>query len=523
MRARALHGPLPAPHPPSAPSPRLAGRGQGEGLPKAGEARELWVGVHLPLLAIEALSADSRSAPLAVVELEGQTQYIVAACEEAQRGGVRPQMSMAAALALVPTLETRPRNPQREQQLLEQLAMRAQRFTPRVSLVPPDGLLLEVKGSLHLFGGAEGLFQAFEAECRSAGASVLLALAPASLAALAGARAGKSFKVTNTSHLIGQVSSLPLITLRWPRETIERLEKMGVYSVGQALRLPRAGFARRFGTAQLASLDRLRGRDPGPGTRFRARERFQRRLDLLYELESHDVLLEVLQPLLQELGTFLQTRQCGITRLECLLHHRSVQVTRCLLRFAAPGANAQHLGKLLAERLATVPLPEPVRACELRTSLLVRRKLASSSLWRPGEHGGTAGSESSELVEHLRARLGHEAVYGMQIISGHRPETAWRLSEPGAASASALPPWPAFRRPLWLLPAPEPLSHSEGLPRYRGPLRLLSEPERVETAWWDGAEITRDYYKAVDVRGVRLWIYRERKAPHPWFLHGVFG
>jgi protein ImuB len=519
MRARALHGLLPdGLHPPSTALRVSIAKAAG----KASEARELWVGMHLPLLAIEAMSVES-PAPLAIVEPQGQTQYVVAACGEAQRGGVKPQMSMAAALALVPTLETRSRNIQREQQLLEQIAMRAQRFTPRISLVPPDGLLLEVKGSLHLFGGTEGLFQALEAECRTAGASVMLALAPVSLAALAGARAGKSFKVTDKSHLIGHVSALPLVTLRWPRETIERLEKMGVYSVGQALRLPRAGFARRFGTAHLAALDRLRGRDPGPSTRFRARERFQRRLDLLYELENHDVLLAVLQPLLQELGAFLQTRQCGITRLECLLNHRSAQVTRCSLRLAAPASNAQHLGKLLAERLATVPLPEPVRACELRTSLLVRRKLISNSLWQPGEHGGTAGSESSELVEHLRARLGHEAVYGMQIISGHRPETTWRLCDPGVASASPSPPWPAFRRPIWLLPAPEPLSHSEGLPHYHGPLRLLSEPERVETGWWDGAEITRDYYKAVDVRGVRLWIYRERKAPHQWFLQGVFG
>jgi protein ImuB len=223
------------------------------------------------------------------------------------------------------------------------------------------------------------------------------------------------------------------------------------------------------------------------------------------------------------LGEFLQARQCGITRVDCLLHHRIVQASRCVLRLAAPAANTKHLGKLLAERLATVPLPEPVRACELRTSLLVRRKSASSSLWQPGEHGGSVGSESSELVEHLRARLGHEAVYGVQIIAGHRPETAWRLCEPGVASASSSPPWAAFRRPLWLLPAPELLTHNEGLPCYRGPLRLLSDPERVETGWWDGGEITRDYYMAVDVRGVRLWVYRERMPPHSWFLHGVFG
>jgi protein ImuB len=61
------------------------------------------------------------------------------------------------------------------------------------------------------------------------------------------------------------------------------------------------------------------------------------------------------------------------------------------------------------------------------------------------------------------------------------------------------------------------------LPRRRGPLRLKSEPERIETGWWDGGEIARDYYTAIDPRGVRLWVFRERTAPHGWFLHGVFG
>jgi protein ImuB len=54
-------------------------------------------------------------------------------------------------------------------------------------------------------------------------------------------------------------------------------------------------------------------------------------------------------------------------------------------------------------------------------------------------------------------------------------------------------------------------------------LRLLSEPERIETGWWDGGDIARDYYTATDLHGVRLWIFRERTAPHRWFLHGVFG
>jgi protein ImuB len=76
---------------------------------------------------------------------------------------------------------------------------------------------------------------------------------------------------------------------------------------------------------------------------------------------------------------------------------------------------------------------------------------------------------------------------------------------------------------MWLLPAPRLLSEREGLPRRRGPLQLLGGPERIETAWWDGGDISRDYYVARDVHGVRLWIFRERLAPHRWFLHGVFG
>jgi protein ImuB len=79
------------------------------------------------------------------------------------------------------------------------------------------------------------------------------------------------------------------------------------------------------------------------------------------------------------------------------------------------------------------------------------------------------------------------------------------------------------RRPLWLLSVPRLLSQRDGLPRRRGPLRLVGEAERIETGWWDGGEIARDYYAAVDVRGARLWVFRERESPHRWFLHGMFG
>ncbi|MGB6450711.1 MAG: hypothetical protein WBE92_08170, partial [Steroidobacteraceae bacterium] len=148
---------------------------------------------------------------------------------------------------------------------------------------------------------------------------------------------------------------------------------------------------------------------------------------------------------------------------------------------------------------------------------------------------------STDLIECLRARLGVEAVHGLQVHPTHRPEAASRQVEVGAVEAQAKPsasgpardsrrsvpasapvPWPAFRRPLWLLPVPEPLSEIEGLPQRQGPLCLIGDPERIETGWWEG-EVARDYYHAVDMHGVRLWVFRERKKPHRWFLQGVFG
>jgi protein ImuB len=453
---------------------------------------------------------------------------------------------------------------------LERLAARAQRLTPRVSLDLPDGLLLEVKGSLHLFGGVECLSREMAGECSHLKMPCILAIAPTPLAASALARAGRKagapaalLVVTDPAQLIGKLSPLPLATLRWPQDTVERLARVGVRTLGEALRLPRAGFARRFGTAQLLALDRLTGRASDLKDRFEVRARFRRRRELLYELESHAALLAVLEPLLEELGRFLEARQCGVLALECRLQHRAVAPTRCVLRLAAPLADPKQLAALLGERLSALALPEPVRACELRSGPLVSRVLSSGGLWQPGEQGGGAAAQAPELIERLRARLGAEAVYGLQVVADHRPEGAWKVGEPVVTTstvqsglqndpvrnavnpsleARGSPSWrsasgqdhfairsevdkpgPCDRRPLWLLSVPGLLNERDGLPRRRGPLRLLGEAERVETGWWDGGEIARDYYTAVDGRGARLWVFREREPPHRWFLHGVFG
>lgn len=406
---------------------------------------------------------------------------------------------------------------------LRALAVHAGRFTPRVCLEPPDALLLEVKGSVHLFGDVPGLLREVRAEHARLGFTCRLALAPTALAALAAARTGREWAITDATRLIGSLAQLPLASLRCPPETLARLASMGVRSVGQVLRLPRAGLARRFGPQLPLLLDRLTGRSPDLRVRFAPPERFHSRRDLGYEVENQQHLLACLAPQLQELGRFLTSRQCGVRRLECRLRHRHVPPSRCVLRLAEATADIARITELLGERLQQLELPEPVRACALRSGGLEPLRAGSGALWQPGEHGGRSGAAGAQLIERLQARLGAQAVHGLALAASHRPESAWRSIEPAATGEACAELPTLLPRPTWLLAAPELLPERAGVPwRGNAPLRLLGDPERIETGWWDGGEIARDYYPAVDAAGTRLWLFRERAAPHRWFLHGLY-
>lgn len=517
------------------------------------EADELWLALFLPELWLTAAiraqtpraSSDAAAAaasvspvPLVILATHNRVQRVIATDGAARNLGITPGLSLASALALSPTLDARERDSRHERALLDELATRALRFTPRVSLERPDALLLEVKGSVGLFGGVQGLCEAVLQSCQQQAVPVQLALAPTPRAALAGARAGRSFRVTSMAQLVGELASLPLAALCWPPDQLERLASMGVRSIGQVLRLPREGFTRRFGKAQRLLLDRLTGlaADPRPG--FMARERFAGRCEPSHELTDHAAMLQFCEPLLADLERFLRSRQAGITSLLLRFMHRRPGglaserlVTPLRVRLVDPELAAQRFMSLLREQLAQLVLPGPVLRIEVRSGRLLPFAPCSNSLWRFGEHGGAPGSESPAFLERLRARLGPDAVYGLCLVPEHRPEAAWRVAEPrphdpqsrGTAKREGdAAPGAHLRRPLWLLRAPQPLSVHNDMPASAG-LALQGGPERIESGWWDGHDVARDYYLARDEQGVELWVFRERQVPHRWYLHGVFG
>jgi protein ImuB len=400
-------------------------------------------------------------------------------------------------------------------------------FTPRVVVESPDAVLLELAGSQRLFGGMPALLAALR---KAFPRPLQLALAPTPLAAVLLARAGRNCCITGVHRLAGRLASLSLVHLHWPEEILLRLRGMGVVTLGELLRLPRSGLARRIGPARLRQLDRLTGQCADPRAAIPAVARFSERIDPDHETTDRGRLLLALMPAFNRLEEFLRERQRGIMAVRLTLHFRHAPSQACIVRCVVPEYRAARFAALLAARLEALALPEPVRRMELTAGRLCRFVAASNELWTAGEHGGSAAAtQAPEFLQTLMARLGESAVYGLVQVDEHRPERQWFRAAPPVAGARIPPDAKYARYPLGLLAQPRPLKvvcdaagHVRQLLHEGHGLTLVSGPERIESGWWDGHDVARDYYIACAADGGQWWIFRECGAPQHWFVHGCF-
>jgi protein ImuB len=150
------------------------------------------------------------------------------------------------------------------------------------------------------------------------------------------------------------------------------------------------------------------------------------------------------------------------------------------------------------------------------------------------------------LIERLHARLGPGGLWRVSPYPDHRPEAAYRIewvedltrlttaatSKTTRMAPDGMPPTrpPGLPRPLWLLHAPVALTERNTRPFWHGPLALVAGPERIETGWWDGNLVERDYFVAENEEHILVWIFRSRtgrsnqgSGPGTWYLHGLFG
>jgi protein ImuB len=322
---------------------------------------------------------------------------------------------------------------------------------------------------------------------------------------------------------------LPIQLLALPAQQLAALRSTGLQRIGELLALPDAALARRLGPASVHYLQRLTGRLPEPLRLFEAPPGFAARCELPGPVGDTTALLFPLQRLLAALQGYLRGLDRAVQRCTLRLEHHRRADTRVEIGLARPGRDAAQLLTLARERFARLVLPAPVlglvlEAPELLQPLVLQLDGFSNAAQEAGQ--------LQQLIDRLAARLGTGSVQRLQSREDHRPELAWgtqpaQLAEAGFSSLLGnrfaktrfreLPPSlhdvpPGPPRPCWLLPEPRAISV---------PAQLLAGPERIESGWWDGGDVARDYYLARGGDGARLWVYQDLRSGG-WHLHGYW-
>ena len=542
----------------------------------------LWIALHLPLLSLESFAATllreaptrpkpgdepgaatatatATEPPLALMD----ARCIVSANPAAHAFGVRPGLKRATALALAPQLVLGQAHPARDARALLAVAHAALAFTPAV-VVPPahdptttaaaaDTVLLEVQRSLRYFGGLPSLLQRLKQALAPLGHRVHAVSAPTPQGAALLARVHTEWHGHDLNTLCTALDAAPVWLLAPGREHWDALQGMGLRTLGDLQRLPRAGLARRFGEALLDELDRARGTRPDPREPIVLPSSFDSRLELFARADTTEQVLFGAGVLLQRLVAWLSAQHAFVRRFTLVMQHEprrrsgpeSATATRLDIALAEPSRDAAHLQLLLRERLAVLELPAPTLDLRLLADDIAHRAPPNGELFP------TPGSESeglTRLIERLQARLGPEQVQRLVQVQDHRPERASVLhpadlrgsdakgtrGAAGKAKDRADAPGPRAPAlpsscPVWLLHPPVPLAERHARPVLDGQaLQLLSGPERVEAGWWDAALAERDYFIAQTPEGALVWIYRARlplsvsAGEQGWFMQGRF-
>lgn len=506
------------------------------------------------------------AAPPLVVHDGARHPVVIAANAAARRAGIRHGQQVSAALAIAPDVRLRERNREAEADALAEVATLALAFTPQASLAPPAAVVAELGASARLFGGVSHLLERLVRQVEARGYRVRSAIAPTPTAAWLLARAApavpatgaarpttapttgsmppRPVPVTTVAGLPAVLDALPLTLLDPDADALATLNAAGVTTLGAARRLPRTALARRVGTALVDALDRAFGAVPDPREPYRPPPRFERRLPLPAAVETVDALGFAVNRLLHDLSGWLAARGLGVTRLTLTLGHerhlreRGLAPTSVAFAFGAPARAPAHLNAVLRERLARVDLPAAVDALVLvsdETAPLAGRSLGLL----PGDIRSPRSESDAAVVpllERLRSRLSDDAVVVLETCAEHRPEYAMRMigaapvvsvrAQVPSARAGATAPGPssdapAPSRPLWLLDEARLLR--AGIEAK--PWVLRDGPERIESGWWDGRDLRRDYFVAESPRGETVWIYRDHRYgtdDGEWFMHGLF-
>jgi protein ImuB len=493
--------------------------------------------------------------PLILHARDSRRGQLAIACNAAAWGhGVRPRMPLAEATTLAECREEchiLPADSAADLVALAHLAEHCERFSPLVGwetvecgmrsaecgMFGPDHLFLDVTAIGVLFGGEEALAGEVVAELARLGYDARVAIAGTIGAAWAAASSefqvqGSRFKVLDSTFNF-ELGTWNLELLRIPPETVDLLAQLGITRVEQLLKLPRASLAARFGQQLAWRLDQLLGAAPETIVPHRPPPKFAVCRLLEYPAEDRPLVERVVRELIEQLAAFLAQQREGAMRLACRLDCAPLRPAVWEVGLFRPSADPRHLWDLARMQLEQQTWPGAVGRVTLAAPLTAALENRQQELFGGNCH--EAARQWELLVDRLGSRLGPEAVLQAQWNADPVPERAVQqvplVHASNRRSRSSPRVFSALHRPLLLRSPPLALEVISIVPdgppvsfRVSGQIQKVAQwwgPERIESGWWRGRSVRRDYYRVAAESGQRYWLFR-RLPDGKWYLHGEF-
>lgn len=478
--------------------------------------------------------------PLVTVEtVRGQRVLVTANAE-----GLTPGQTLANARALYPGLIALEADQAGDIAALCALAIWAERYTPLAAADTEQdhGLWLDITGCAHLFGGEERLLKDLRARLTQHGLVARMAIAgtPGAAWALTHAPAHDGAIIPDGMEAAA-LQNLPIATLRIAGAVVAGLRRLGIRTIGDLARLPRANITARFGPSPLLRLDQALGHATESLTWPHPPSPFLETLFFPEPIGTAEDLAHTLVLLAQSLCVRLGAAEQGGLRFIARFFRTDHTTREITIATARPVRDPAYVAKLLGMKLETIDPGFGVEAVTLSAADVAPLSAIQAEAF-------TVADELDRLatvVDRLSNDIGPERIWRPAPFASHVPERAvTRL--PALAQA---PDWqrdPTQPRPIRLLRRPEPIEVTAPVPddppilfRWRRRVhrvRAATGPERIAREWWrahagsddrDEADRLRDYYRVEDMDGARFWVFRTGlhgggQSPR-WFLHGLFG
>ena len=455
--------------------------------------------------------------PFALVARQGNVERLYCLNTVAGQAGLHRGMGLADARAFCPELISHPARPDEDARFLAALRRWATRWCPWVAPEGADGLVLDISGAAHLWGGERAMLEEMRARATRLGLELRLGL---------GETRGAAWARAHYGAVDSPLETLPVAALRLDADTVTALERMGLHRIGDLGRVPRAPLARRFGAGLLMRLDQALGRMPEPLAPTPEPVHYGVRLSLPEPIGLLGDVMGAAARLLEALCQRLQTQETGARQLVLTLRRVDQGSQQVDLRLAAPMRDAARILPLFERGLAEVDAGFGIDQIRLEATLVEPLATQQVGLGAASQQG----DRLSDLITRIGTRIGLENVLRFLPADSHIPERSFLIA-PAAHSAPETGWHSTQPRPLRLF-APEPIAANGSAPpaRFRWRRMMLhtaraTGPERIAPEWWLEDDRwrsgVRDYWRIETRQGRRLWLFHTPQDPG-WFVQGEF-